>query len=53
MRVDADPRVVRGAGFGAFLVNEGPFHPGRSLGAVGTTGALIMEVELEMIGCFR
>jgi hypothetical protein len=51
--VDVDADGAGGGCFGAFLVKPGPFHPGRSFGAVGTTGAFIMEVELEMMGCFR
>jgi hypothetical protein len=49
----AEAGVGRGGGLTAFLVNPGPFHLGRSFGVVGTTGALVVEVELEMMGCFR
>jgi hypothetical protein len=39
--------------FAVFFTNPGPFHSGRPFMAAGLTGALIIELELEITGCFR
>jgi hypothetical protein len=43
----------REVGFAVFFTNPGPFHSGRPFMAAGLTGALMIELELEITGCFR